>query len=287
MKIVERKELDKFYTKKEIALLCYEEYKKLVPANSFFIEPSAGSGSFLDIIVEDKLGFDIAPEKTEIIKLDFLKDDISIYLKENSIFLGNPPFGKKSKLAIEFLNKCLDNSNFVGFIVPIQFRKWSVQSKINEDAKLVLDLDLPLNAFALGDKDYSVQCCFQVWTNTGVKNLRIKRPDVDHDDFIMYQYNRTEDAEKFFSYDWDFATYRQGYLDYTLKVYDEKDCDRKQQWIFFKAKNEKILSRLLELDFVKLSKLNTTTPGFGKADVVKEYTKLYGKKKSKIEVLFG
>lgn len=159
-----RKELDKFYTKPEIAKSCYLEYKKFVPKDSFFVEPSAGSGSFLNIIEEDKLGFDICPENDNILKADFLKDNIQHLLKPNTVFLGNPPFGKKSKLAIDFVNKCLEYSDYVGFIVPIQFRKWSVQSNIKEDAKLLLDIDLPFNAFMLGDKEYSVQCCFQIWS---------------------------------------------------------------------------------------------------------------------------
>ena len=39
--------------------------------------------------------------------------------------------------AIDFVNKTFEYSNIVGFIVPIQFRKWSVQSKINKNAKLI------------------------------------------------------------------------------------------------------------------------------------------------------
>lgn len=46
--------------------------------------------------------------------------------------------------------------------------------------------------------------------------------------------------------------------------------------MFIKAKDEIILERLLKIDFEKLSKKNTTIPGFGKADLVKEYKELYG-----------
>jgi len=238
---------------------------------------------------ENRVSFDLSPELSEIIQLDFLKDDIKPHLPTNPIFLGNPPFGKKSKLAIAFVNKCLDYSDCVGFIVPIQFRKWSVQSKINKEAKLILDLDLEENAFELNGKDYGVRCCFQVWCLDSFsknKNLRERTPIVEHSDFKMYQYNRTSQALKYFDYDWDFAVIRQGYHDYTKKAFSKEECDKKQQWIFFKAKNKRVLGRLLNLNFVKLSKLNTSIPGFGKADVIKEYNSKHTKPKTKLELLF-
>ena len=43
----------------------------------------------------------------------------------------------------------------------------------------------------------------------------------------------------------------------------------------FKAKNRKILKRLWNLDFENLSRKNTTIYGFGKADVIIKYNKLY------------
>lgn len=287
MKLKERIELDKFFTKSDVASLCYTTFKKYIPKNSHIIEPSAGSGSFLNIIEEEKTGFDIRPEHDDIICLDFLNNDISSYIKPNSVFLGNPPFGKKSKLAIQFLNKCLEYSDYVGFIVPIQFRKWSVQSNIKEESKLLLDIDLPLDSFTIGDKSYDVACCFQIWTNIDCNDLRIGRPNLEHSDFNMYQYNRTNDTLKYFNYDWDFAIVRQGYLDYTKIYTNKEDCDKKHQWIFFKAHNKEILDRLLNLDYVKLSKLNSKIPGFGKADVIKEYNSKYKPLKvSKIEALF-
>ena len=86
-----------------------------------------------------------------------------------------------------------------------------------------------------------------------------------------YERHRTTEAEKFFDVDWDFAVPRQGYQDYTFKAFHKDECDRKKQWIFFKAHSEDALERLLALDFQKLSLLNTGIPGFGKADVVEAY----------------
>lgn len=87
----------------------------------------------------------------------------------------------------------------------------------------------------------------------------------------MWQYNRTKESEKYFDYNWDFAVLRQGYGDYNRLYTDKSTMDRKKQYIFFKTKDDITLSKLKSIDFNKLSLKNTTTPGFGKADVVEEY----------------
>ena len=48
-----------------------------------------------------------------------------------------------------------------------------------------------------------------------------------------------------------------------------------------RLQNKAVLKRLLSLDFVKLSKKNIGTPGFGKADVVNEYVEKYEMKTPK------
>lgn len=286
--------LDKYYTKREVAKQCYGIFSEFLSRNGYkkeellFIEPSAGSGIFLDEIKESKLGFDIAPtngNKHKIQKNDFLNDDMmELLTKEEKskkiVFIGNPPFGKRSKLAIQFLNKAFEYSNIVGFIVPIQFRKWSVQNNINKKAKLVLDKELQENAFEFMGKDYKIRCCFQIWVldeeNIQEKDLRIKeKPTLTHLDFEIFQYNRTKSTEKYFDYEWDFAVPRQGFHNYSEKSYSKKECNPKKQWIFFKAKNKKTLRNLLSIDFEMLSKKNIGTPGFGKADVIQEYIKRF------------
>ena len=292
-KKVLHKTLDKFYTKESIAIQCYQRLKDYLIKwdknldEYIFVEPSAGSGVFLNVIKENKIGFDLEPTSPLVIKNDFLKEDFTLKMSPEQndlkyVFIGNPPFGVKSKLAVEFINKAFKYSDIVGFIVPIQFRKWSVQNRINKKAKLVVDILLPEKAFEFMGKDYKVRCCFQIWAEDSffndVKDLRIsKKPITEHADFVMYQFNRTEEAKKFFDYDWDFAVPRQGFYDYSKKIRRKEDCDLKKQWIMFKAKNEKILKRLESLDFERLSKKNSSIPGFGKADVVEEYNKKYNK----------
>ena len=278
--MIKARNLDKYYTKDEVANTCLEKFLPMIDDHTKLIEPSAGGGSFIRAAMaagREITGFDILPEDSGIIRLDFLQEDIRDYISiEEAVFVGNPPFGKKGILATQFINKCLELCGTVGFILPIQFRKWSAQNKIIKGASLILDLDLPENSFTIEGKEFSLRCSFQVWsTNHPLdKDLRLtKAPATSHPEFEMWQYNRTPEAEKFFDYDWDFAVPRQGFYDYSVKVTKAEDCDRKKQWIFFKAKTPAALEKLKSLDFEALSKKNSGTPGFGKADVVQEYTK--------------
>jgi hypothetical protein len=160
--------------------------------------------------------------------------------------------------------------------LPLQFEKYSAQKQIIDSANLVYSKKLKENSFLFNGEEYSVRCCLQVWTlRKKMEDIRIRNsPQIRHSDFEMWQYNNTRTAEKYFNktiYDWDFAVPRQGYKDYTIKETDPKKMSRKTQWIFFKAKNKKILQNLMSLDFVKLSCKNTSVPGFGKADVIEAY----------------
>ena len=91
----------------------------------------------------------------------------------------------------------------------------------------------------------------------------------------MWLYNNVPSAVPVFDNDFDFAVPRQGYQDYSLRAHID-ECVLHKQWMLFKASSPVVLQRLLELDYGKLSQLNTSTPGYGKADVVAEYIRLYG-----------
>lgn len=284
--------LDQYYTQPAVAQACWDLLLTFLAAHHVapealtWIEPSAGGGAFLDSAPKglDIRGFDLAPaaHRTDVQACDFLTDPLPLGAPDRPIaVIGNPPFGRKAVLANAFIERARATlaPRFIAFILPLQFRKWSAQSKIQAGWRLAADHDLPEEAFELCGKPYRVRCCFQIWVapdwlvHPAWPDLRMtERPPVDHPDFEAYQYNRTTEAEKFFDYAWDFAVPRQGYVDYTTKAYHKDECDRKQQWIFFKANSKRALRVLLSLDFDALSKKNIGTPGFGKADVVAAYT---------------
>ncbi|WP_096022210.1 SAM-dependent methyltransferase [Campylobacter lanienae] len=277
------KELDQFYTKQEVALKLCEIVKRKLNLNEYtFLEPSAGFGSFVNalrkIFQEPKIeAIDLDPKSFDIKKQDFF----SYTPKEQKIItIGNPPFGKRANLAVKFFNHASEFSDYIAFIVPLQFEKWSVQKNLNKDFKLIFSQILEPNSFIFNGKDCSIRCCFQIWTRCDSDvDLRLKKaPPTTHKSFEMWQYNNTIGARKYFDkqrYKWDFAVVRQGFYDYNHIILQENELNPKIQYIFFKAYDDKTIVNLKSLDFESLSRKNTTIPGFGKADVVAEYKRMF------------
>lgn len=285
MNITKSKLVDKFYTKPEVATQCWEAFRSCIDNDIddlLVIEPSAGDGKLLDVVQCDKIGFDLYPDRDDIIQNDFILGDITPHISSDKIpiIFGNPPFGSRSKLAIKFLNRSFDYSNMVGFILPVQFKKYLTQNKINSMAKLIFEMDLPHDAFTLNGVDYKVRSVFQVWSTSLYEtvDLRVDKPKTTHNDFDLYQYNATKQALKFFDSDWDFAVLRQGYGDFNEIHYknDVGDLSKKKQWMFIKPKSNEVKNRLLSIDFEKLAELNTSTKGFGKGDLIKLYIDTFG-----------
>lgn len=284
--IIQASELDQYYTQPKVAEMCLSQLRevtnKIKALKDFtLLEPSAGTGAFIEaanVIYEgvELKAYDIEPKHSSIVKSDFLKTDLSKL--HNVITIGNPPFGKRSKLAIDFFNKAAECSHTIAFIVPIQFQKWSVQSKLDKRFKLIHNVTLDPKSFIFNEKEFSARCCFQIWTVIDIpkfEDLRIKeKPKTSHPDFEIYQYNNTKEARKYFDYDWDFCVPRQGYYDYSRKITNRAECKYNIQYVFFKAKKREVLDILKGIDFEKLSKQNTTIPGFGKADIIQEYERI-------------
>ncbi len=274
--------LDQYYTKSNIAGWCLGKLLTDLPSagNKHFIEPSAGNGSFYSILPRQRrIGLDIKPMVDDIKQGDFLSWKPSHNNQSKYVIIGNPPFGHRSNLAIDFFNHSAEIADIIAFIVPRQFQKYSVHSQLNKDFKLVKDYELAEDSFYTPDgKDFNIRCDFQIWTrnDTGHADLRfLKPPPTAHPDFSMYQYNNTPQALKVFNEDWDFAVPRQGYEDYSRRETRAEKCERNKQWIMFKAKTHQVTKRLWNFDFVNLARKNTMIYGFGKADVVIEYNRLY------------
>ena len=87
-----------------------------IKPNDIYLEPSAGNGSFIPYLKDNKyVAYDIEPESEEIIKQDFLLFEPEY---KDYIVIGNPPFGKRSRLAIDFLNHATSMAKVIGFIIP-------------------------------------------------------------------------------------------------------------------------------------------------------------------------
>jgi hypothetical protein len=270
---------DAYFTKPDIAHSCIKTLDNLIGTNHTYLEPSAGDGAFVRPLLDRQvIAVDIFPQADFIQKQDFLLSGLNA-----DVVIGNPPFGKRSKLAVEFINRSASFASYIAFILPVQFRKYGTQKLLHPSLSLIYDELLPADSFLFEGKPYSVRCCFQIWsTRPHHLDLRLKAPlPTSHPDFQMWLYNNVPAAVSVFDNDFDFAVPRQGYQDYSLRACLD-ECVLSKQWMLFKADNPVVLKRLLELDFDKLSRLNTSTPGYGKADVVSEYSSLYPNDCSKL-----
>lgn len=167
-------ELDQFFTKKHIAEMCYknllyiisEDEKKL---NKYhFVEPSIGSGNFYKLLPAHKrIGIDIAPKffDENVITHDFLS-----WFPENKktkiITIGNPPFGYRAWLALEFMKHASLFSEYIGMILPMSFQsdgKGSPKHRMKQ-MQLVHSEILPKDSFEKPDgKQVKINALWQVW----------------------------------------------------------------------------------------------------------------------------
>ena len=167
---LKRNVIDKFYTKKEVAMYCINLFKEYVAPNNddLIIEPSAGNGGFIDAIKSLKCNYefyDLEPEHEEIVKQDYL-----LYNTTNNNnntqkihIVGNPPFGRQSSLAIKFIKKSCHFCTSISFILPKSFKKDSLKKTFPLNFHMLYETDLPENSFLVNAKEHDVPCIFQIW----------------------------------------------------------------------------------------------------------------------------
>jgi hypothetical protein len=171
------KELDQFYTHQKIALKCFQVIEEEINLKSFMlIEPSTGTGSFSNLFHENSISLDLDPKQDYIIKQDFLEFKLTKEKNPNNhkvITIGNPPFGKKSSLAIKFFNKSAEYSDYICMIFPQTFKKDSVVNRLDTNFHLIKEIILEKNSFVFEGKPYNVKSVFQIWQKKNVKRTEI------------------------------------------------------------------------------------------------------------------
>lgn len=171
--------LDKLYTKDNVALFC----TKMLDLSQFdlIIEPSAGAGAFIRAInycaYKGKiLAMDIQPEENTILIQDWLTFDISKLSKYKKILIiGNPPFGKRNKLSMSFIQKAcsIPNVDTIAFILPSVYNKHTNQQKIPLQFNLSNITTLNPESFEYENQPYKIPTCFFVFSKSSKTNLRM------------------------------------------------------------------------------------------------------------------
>jgi predicted RNA methylase len=172
MKRILKSELDKFYTKPEIA----QELLLQLKLNDYdiILDPACGDGAFYNQIKHPyKIGLDLVPEIKGVGQHDFLTWDYSS-LTGKILAVTNPPFGKQGALALKFIKRCAEFCDTIAFILPLSYMKDSLKNKIPPYFHLILEQKLPEDSFLLAGENYPVKSVFQIWDKKKYKRPHIK-----------------------------------------------------------------------------------------------------------------
>ncbi|MEK7173393.1 MAG: hypothetical protein AAB740_05500, partial [Patescibacteria group bacterium] len=164
--------LDQFNTLPEAAEYCWNslqkflEKDKVILDNYKIIEPSAGTGSFYNLLPKkNRIGIDVEKYNKEYIQQDFLTWTPNIG-DEPCIAIGNPPFGYRGWLALAFVNRASEFCDYVGFILPMSFQsdgKGSPKNRVTGMA-LVHSEKLPEDLFVLPNGErIQINTLWQIW----------------------------------------------------------------------------------------------------------------------------
>lgn len=186
----QKDKLDRFYTPENTVIKCLS----LLDLTQYdcIIEPSAGTGNFSKHLGKC-FSFDIAPEEENIIQADWLKLDKKQFDKYSKILIcGNPPFGEQSNLAIAFFNESAKIADTIAFILPLSFKKDSIQNRLSLNFELKSELILDNCSFLLkNNQNIVVPCVFQIWEKT-IKPRSKKRLKTTSDYFTFTTKNKAD-----------------------------------------------------------------------------------------------
>jgi len=251
--------LDKYYTNKELAKHCIDiAFEKLNDITEV-IEPSAGNGSF-SLQIPNCIAYDLEPEHESIIKQDFLK--LELPYKKGRLFIGNPPFGVKNTLSVQFYKKAVKLGDYIAFILPI--------SQLNNNRQM-FDFDL-IHSEDLGQEIFTnkkLHCCFNIYTRPE-NGINSKQNDkINGIDII--EYRRTVNKEIPLNFDYSMGCFGGGCCGVVPK-YIGKFAIEMYFYINHPLKNE-IMEALKNTDWKTLSKGISNTYRLPQWKVLQELNK--------------
>lgn len=248
---------DKYYTPDPVVRKVIEVLEKdVMSINKFsrIIEPSAGAGAFLKRLPESAIGYDIEPQGGNIIKGDYLKQNIP-YLK-NSLVIGNPPFGSGGNLHTEFIKKSMQHSDYVAFVLPGDMYK---KDKF-ENIELYKSYMLP----AVKYSGVKLKCCFNIYRK---RKSKLKEKNIK--DVEILTFSKTKSIAKQQEIDWlnikaDFRFIAFG----TIRLLKSTDKRVRAKEIKIILKKKVNLKPALEKYLKNRSKVAVSTPNVSKKEIV-------------------
>lgn len=175
---------EQYYTPPAIAAQVCDLVQRHVPDSDkrTWLEPAGGTGVFIEEARSRDVGrivsFDIEPLHPGVEAGDFLHQNLEL---SGAVAVSNPPFGRNNALSVPFFNRCATYCDFIAFIVPRSWRKWSVTNRLDLRFHLVEDVDLSINYVdATGVSNHAnnnLRTCVQLWEKRSELREKIKIPD--------------------------------------------------------------------------------------------------------------
>jgi hypothetical protein len=232
------------------------------------LEPSAGDGAFFSLLPHsNRIGIDLEPMADGILQGDFLKWEPPTS-EDNILTIGNPPFGQRGSLAVEFVNRACRFSRVVAFILPRTFRKDTFFNRVDPMFHLVEQFDCDAFRTPDGDK-IAVKSVFQIWERRSERREAITR-DLTHEDFELKHahLSRTSSEELLkLRAEFDFAIAQVG-SSFTPR--DVSEVTKGSYW-YVKALNPGVREVFEKLDFGFLDGLNLSFKSLSKKDIIQAY----------------
>jgi hypothetical protein len=251
---LKRDTIDKFYTEPSVAFECIRSvarHIKIDKERDIVIEPSAGNGSFIMEIrklCNHSLFYDIEPEHDDIRKQDYLSLELGLIempdLHTKIHIIGNPPFGRQSTLAIQFIKKSAAVADSISFILPKSFKKESMMRHFPMSFHLVYQVDVADNSFLIDNVVTNVPCVFQIWQKRDENRCAVIKETVDPK---IYQFVKRDD-------DPDISFRRVGV---NAGVIDDKDLNGKSVESHYFIKFGQDIDKIELIDKIKQIKYET------------------------------
>ena len=188
------------------------------------------------------MAYDIEPEDDRIKKQDFL--ELNLEYKKGRCVIGNPPYGSRNTLSVQFFKKAIKLSDYIVFILPI--------SQYNNNQQMY-EFDL-IHSEDLGTYTYTdreLNCCLNIYKRLekGLNN----KPNYKLNDIKIVEYRRGGRTEIPDGYDYAMGAFGAGcvgkQVDYVGKY--ALECYFYIENIKFK---DKVLYLLKNTDWKILSK---------------------------------
>ena len=186
------KQKDQFFTPVKTAQYCFEKFCEKIKdfgeseKDFVFIEPSAGDGSFLKVLPNDRtIAMDIESTSSVILEQDYLdwnppleksifekngvepKFDSTFSKGGRYVVFGNPPFGLRGHLALKFINHSSNfDAEYVCFILPQLFESdgKGVPRKRVKGFNLIYSEKIETNFYEPNKNELTINTIFQIWS---------------------------------------------------------------------------------------------------------------------------